>query len=62
MARIIEGIGIIMAMIGAACIDSENMIPWAAMVLIGSALLWLGSWIDENYWTADNDMEWIDEI
>lgn len=49
MIRVIEGIGIVLAMVGAACLDSPDMVPWAIMMLVGLAMFAGGNWIEENY-------------
>lgn len=50
LIRAMESIGMIGFCLGAACIDSENQLPFALMALIGMLLFSSGAWIEDNYY------------
>lgn len=50
LIRAMESIGMIGFCVGAACIDSENQLPFALMALIGMLMFGGGVWFEENYY------------
>lgn len=47
MARVFEGIGAVIAIIGAAGMDSEQLIYPIAMMAAGAAIVWIASRFDD---------------